>query len=213
MLLANRKLHMLNEVTRHEIRNIVTGLVGSVDMAMAATSDAERDVLFRQKKELIAALQKQIEFTEEYEQVGVDSPRWHRVKPLIPSFSSLITTLSPEISDLEIYSDPLIVKVFVALAENSVRHGGHASAITVRADEHGHALSLIFEDNGKGVLPEMKEKIFERKIGVREGMALFLVREILGITGISITENGIPGQGARFEITVPTGIFRYTKIQ
>jgi len=33
MVLANRKLHVLNEVTRHDIRNIVTGLVGSIDMA------------------------------------------------------------------------------------------------------------------------------------------------------------------------------------
>jgi signal transduction histidine kinase len=37
---------------------------------------------------------------------------------------------------------------------------------------------------------------------------LFLSREILAITGITITENGEPGKGARFEITVPKGAWR-----
>lgn len=210
MVLANRKLHMLNEVTRHEIRNIVTGLVGSMDMARTAASDVERDMFFRQKKELIAALQKQLDFTEDYEKVGVDTPKWQQIQPLIPSFSSIVTTLSPEVAGLEIYGDPLMEKVFVALAENSVRHGGHASALTIRTEEHGHELSLLFEDDGRGVPEDMKEEIFRRRIGAREGMGLFLVREILGITGITIREDGVPGRGARFSITIPAGAFRHT---
>ncbi|MFH0968332.1 MAG: hypothetical protein V1862_11685 [Methanobacteriota archaeon] len=40
---------------------------------------------------------------------------------------------------------------------------------------------------------------------------LFLAREILGITGIEIQETGIYGEGARFEIRVPKGGFRFTE--
>jgi len=40
------------------------------------------------------------------------------------------------------------------------------------------------------------------------GLGLFLSREILGLTGITITENGIPGSGARFVIRVPAGKWR-----
>jgi signal transduction histidine kinase len=43
------------------------------------------------------------------------------------------------------------------------------------------------------------------------GLGLFLSREILAITGITITENGTPGKGARFEITVPEGMYRFVK--
>jgi len=35
-----------------------------------------------------------------------------------------------------------------------------------------------------------------------------LAREILDITGITITETGEPGKGARFEIAVPNGAWR-----
>jgi len=41
-------------------------------------------------------------------------------------------------------------------------------------------------------------------------MGLFLAREILSITGITIKETGEPGNGARFEIAVPEGAFRFT---
>ena len=40
------------------------------------------------------------------------------------------------------------------------------------------------------------------------GLGLFLVREILSITGIKIRETGVPGKGARFEILVPEGGYR-----
>jgi len=34
---------------------------------------------------------------------------------------------------------------------------------------------------------------------------MFLTREILSITGITITETSEPSKGARFEMTVPKG--------
>jgi len=37
---------------------------------------------------------------------------------------------------------------------------------------------------------------------------LAISREILGISGITITETGEPGKGARFEMTVPKGAWR-----
>jgi hypothetical protein len=38
---------------------------------------------------------------------------------------------------------------------------------------------------------------------------LFLSREILSITGLRIQETGEPGKGARFEIFVPKGAYRF----
>jgi hypothetical protein len=37
---------------------------------------------------------------------------------------------------------------------------------------------------------------------------MFFVREILAVTGFTITETGEPGNGVRFEIVVPEGSFR-----
>ncbi len=51
--------------------------------------------------------------------------------------------------------------------------------------------------------------IFQLGYGNNIGFGLFLIREILAITGMTIQENGEPGEGARFEITVPNGNWRY----
>ncbi|NLV27910.1 MAG: hypothetical protein GXY48_12225 [Methanomicrobiales archaeon] len=40
------------------------------------------------------------------------------------------------------------------------------------------------------------------------GMGLFLISEILELTGIPITENGTYGAGVRFEMRVPEGGWR-----
>jgi signal transduction histidine kinase len=65
---------------------------------------------------------------------------------------------------------------------------------------------LIFcEDDGDGILHDQKEKIFERNFGKNTGLGLFLAREILSITEITIRETGVPGTGARFEIELKDG--------
>lgn len=46
--------------------------------------------------------------------------------------------------------------------------------------------------------------------GKNTGLGLFLIREILGITGISICENGEPGKGVRFEMSIPLQHWRLT---
>jgi len=45
-------------------------------------------------------------------------------------------------------------------------------------------------------------------IGRDTNIGLFLVREILAITGMTISETGTPGDGAVFEIVVPQGAYR-----
>ncbi len=67
---------------------------------------------------------------------------------------------------------------------------------------------LVCEDDGDGVPAEEKEKIFERGFGKNTGLGLSLSREILSITGITISETGEPGKGARFEMTVPKAAWR-----
>jgi signal transduction histidine kinase len=73
---------------------------------------------------------------------------------------------------------------------------------------------LIYEDDGMGIPQDKKELIFERGFTTSSGptkssgLGLFLVRDILAITGISIKETGVPGEGSRFEMVIPPGKWR-----
>ncbi|MBP9009561.1 MAG: sensor histidine kinase, partial [Methanospirillum sp.] len=82
------------------------------------------------------------------------------------------------------------------------------TTISISTRKDGDRLVILVEDDGAGIADDEKERIFERGYGKNTGLGLFLAREILAITGISISETGVPGKGARFEITVPEGRWR-----
>ncbi|HOL41847.1 MAG TPA: ATP-binding protein, partial [Methanospirillum sp.] len=74
--------------------------------------------------------------------------------------------------------------------------------------ETPHGLILVYEDNGVGIPEKDKKKICDHGFGKNTGFGLFLSREILSITGLSIHETGTEGKGARFEITIPKNLYR-----
>ena len=89
-----------------------------------------------------------------------------------------------------------------------MRHGEHVNRIKISAEQVGDAMKIIYEDNGVGIALEDKERIFNKGHGKNTGLGLFLIREVLAITGTTIKECGQRGQGARFEIIVPPGGWR-----
>jgi signal transduction histidine kinase len=112
------------------------------------------------------------------------------------------------VEGLEIFADPIMEKVFYNLMENSLRHGEHVTRMEFSLRQTEGGLILAYRDNGVGITEEDKKKLFRKGFGKHTGLGLFLSREILSITGITITENGEPGKGVRFEITVPEGAYR-----
>ncbi len=103
----------------------------------------------------------------------------------------------------------MLTRAFANLMDNTMRHGESASRVRVRylLEESGD-LTLVWEDDGIGIPPDEKELIFRRGFGKNTGFGLFLIREILEITGITITETGEHREGARFEMHVPDGMYR-----
>jgi signal transduction histidine kinase len=110
---------------------------------------------------------------------------------------------------LEIFADPWLKKVFFNLIDNTLRHAEHETRITVSYRESEDGLDLLFEDNGVGIPVDEKEKIFERGYGKNTGYGLFMAREILAITGLTIRETGELGKGACFVIHAPKRVYRF----
>jgi signal transduction histidine kinase len=89
-----------------------------------------------------------------------------------------------------------------------LRHGGTVTEITISAREEADSLIIRYTDNGSGIEDSIKEKIFKRGFGKHTGYGLFLIREILSITKISIQEVGKYGSGAIFEMHVPSPYYK-----
>lgn len=210
--LANTKLNLLNSVTRHDILNLITGLSGYLEISKDITSDETLLGYLESAEAAAGGIQRHITFTKLYQDIGVHSPSWQQVQKAvnaaINSFGSTSIRIYGNIDDVEVYADPLLEKVFYTLIENTIRHGSHASVIVFSSIRKDTGLILVYEDNGSGVDPQEKEQIFERGYGKNTGFGLYLAREILAITGLSIRETGVPGKGVRFEILIPSGKYR-----
>ena len=155
---------------------------------------------------------RQISFTRVYQDIGSTTPAWQDLRRTFDRSLDGLDTGGVDFSllqeGIELFADPLLEKVFFNLVDNSLRHGGNVTRITLEAVLSPGSLVLVYQDNGAGIPLEEKGEIFNRGYGKNTGYGLFLIREILSITGLSIKESGTPGEGARFEIHVPDGGFR-----
>lgn len=205
---ASRKLHLLNSVTRHDIRNKLLALTVYLSELQESLEDPKLLEYVGKSITSVKAVASQVEFTKEYQTLGEEASRWLKIASFLPETTCPRIDITREIADIEIFADPMLRIVFQNLCDNAVRHGVHVKEVRVYSHITLEGLVLTWEDNGVGIPIPEKERIFERGYGKNTGFGLFLVREILGITGITIRETGEPGTGARFEICVPPGSFR-----
>jgi len=209
--LANRQLNLLGSITRHDLLNKLTVILGNLKLAEKRCTDPALAENLKKIQSATSAIKSQIEFTRIYQKLGTHEPQWSGLDTVIPhSHVPPGITLNIAVQGIQVLADPMLEKVFFNLLDNSVRHGNRVTEIRISSRQEGTDLVIVWEDNGKGIAAEEKEKIFGQGFGENTGLGMFLVREILSLTGITITENGEPGRGARFEILVPEGNYRYS---
>jgi signal transduction histidine kinase len=212
LVLARKKISLLSSITRHDILNQVTVLLLNIDTLKEEEKDPGLLELIRVQETAVENIRHQIEFARDYETLGGRAPQWMNVRDIfaniLPVMGTYAITFIPLEEDLEVFADPLLERVFYNLVDNSIRHGVNVTTVSIRSIPSPDGITLLYEDNGIGVPGDLKEKIFERGFGKHTGLGLFLVKEILEITGISIRETGVPGIGVRFEIQVPQAQFR-----
>jgi len=212
LMTANRKLHILNSITRHDIQNKVTVLSGYLTLLRDHQKGRDMEKCLDSLENTVHAIQQIITFTRTYQDLGVRSPEWQAVSDVAGRVMGQfeLEGIAVDLLDCscEVFADPMLEKVFYNLIDNALRYGGGISGIRISCTKEDGDLVIAFEDDGVGIPDDQKEHIFEQGYGKGTGLGLFLSREILSITGIGIRECGTPGSGARFEIRVPQGLWR-----
>jgi len=210
----NKKLNLLSSITRHDIINQISAaemFVELMEMEGEIPQDSKGAEDLKKVADALNTIERQIVFTRDYQDLGVLSPGWQKVGLIIDETTGTVTkelTVKNEVRILEIFADPLFEKVIFNLFDNAVRHGEKITTIRFYSEETPEGFKVVCEDDGIGILADFKEKIFNRQYFKHTGLGLFLSREILSITGMTIAETGVPGEGARFEILVPEGMWR-----
>jgi signal transduction histidine kinase len=99
-----------------------------------------------------------------------------------------------------------LYRLFGNLVENAVHHGG--GHIELRGSRIVDRLEVSVKDDGPGIDPRERERIFERfhRSGSKRGgsgLGLSIAREIARRHGGDVTVDGAAGKGALFRVTLP----------
>jgi len=216
LALAGRKMNLLSGITRHDILNQLTALKAYIELSRETADPAALAGIIAKEETIASTLERQITFTRVYQDLGMTAPVWQNVRMIVAQSAAALPLRNVAVTDdaagVEVFADLLFEKVFYNLIDNALKYGGDAlSEIRVTSRVEGGTLTIVCEDNGAGISAADKKHLFAKGFGKHTGLGLFLPREILAITGISIAETSRPGAGARFEITVPEGAWRFAE--
>ena len=209
---VNMKLKLLSTITRHDIRNDLMVIHGHIQLSQAETDISRLKGHLAKIKVAADRVDTMIEFTKTYQDLGNEPPGWYRVADMfndaVNKLQATNITTMVSVGELKIFSDRLVERAFYNLLDNSVRHGGQVTQVKLEFHEDSSGGVLVYSDDGVGIEDSDRPRLFERGFGKNTGLGLFLTREILAITSISITERGKEGQGVRFEIRIPHNVYR-----
>jgi signal transduction histidine kinase len=207
-----KKLQIVGSVTRHDVLNQLTAIVGYNELLGMMVEDPKFKSFLEKEKFALNKIRRQFQFAKDYQNIAVDPPRWQNIRNLASRVSEDFdlkgVRIIADTGAASVLADPLFDRVFHHLFDNALRHGQTVSEIRISLRESGSSAVLLVENNGAGIPVSDREKIFERGFGKGTGWGLFLAREILAATGMAIAETGEAGNGVRFEITLPPGSFR-----
>ncbi len=208
---SNRQLAALSGIIRHGLSERLEELYRHLTIGSIRFDDPAMLTFLEEIEKAADGIRRQIAISRDFREIGSRPPIWMPVQETIAGVFSRIDrggiTVRAWTERLEIYADPHLPAAFTHLIENAQAAGATALIVTYHIKNGG--LTLIFEDNGPGIPDDAKETLFSEG-SERSGHGLFLAREILAITGITIHEEGREGIGARFVIVVPPEGYRIT---
>jgi len=210
LLSANANLHLVNRVVRHDIMNELTIVLGYLDLAGESVTDPDLQGDLARVGLGARQIQRRIDLTREIRSHGTALPCWQHLSDVVAAALHESRSGVPSVrirgGAVHLFADPLFVRVITTLlAYTSQRRG---DMVELWTEECGDHLCIIYTDNGEGIQEYEKEKIFGGNYDTVRGYGLFLDREVLAVTGISLQETGDPDRGARFEMVAPAGAYR-----
>jgi two-component system phosphate regulon sensor histidine kinase PhoR len=115
--------------------------------------------------------------------------------------------------DFTIHADKLhIMSVIYNLFDNALKYGKDDPQIEVAITDKASSLQISFRDNGIGIPPQYREKVFEKFFRVPKGdvhdvkgygLGLSYVAHIIGKHKGNISVESIEGKGSNFIINLP----------
>jgi signal transduction histidine kinase len=97
-------------------------------------------------------------------------------------------------------------EVLLILAQNAAEASGDSGEVTLRADVDGDVLRLVVQDQGPGLDPQLRERLFHPGATTKaegSGFGLFLARRLVESGGGQLTVAQAAQGGALVSVRLP----------
>jgi PAS domain S-box-containing protein len=213
--LLNEQLNVTSGLTRHDIRNKLTALTFKAYLAKKRSKENPEVYNCLTDIEAISNnIARLLEFAKTYELLGTQEQVQLNVGKIVADAVSLFVDLKGvnvinECEEVEVIASSLLLELFHNMIDNSLKYGPpkiNEIRIHARINTEG-ATELIYEDNGNGIDPSIKDRLFEKGVTTKgTGYGLWLIRRICEMYGWSVQETGVYGRGVRFVMTIPNDL-------
>lgn len=203
------KLRVVGGLTRHDVRNKLTAVMGNVYLARKRSVDDPK--LIEYLNQIENAVQKAtriFDFAKDYEMLGMEELAYIDVEKTVNEAVQLFSdlkgiTIANSCQGLVVLADHLLRQVFYNLIDNSLKYAERAGQIKVYYEEKDGHLKLIYVDDGVGIPRNIKANLFQEGCGKGTGYGLYLIKRICEVYGWTIQEAGAEGKGVQFILTIP----------
>jgi PAS domain S-box-containing protein len=211
LVLVNEKLGVVGSLTRHDVRNKLSAITGYAYLLKKRHPDQTDIVDGLSKMEQAVKDSMQIfDFAKMYEQLGVEELSLvsleNAINEAVALFSGLNIKVVNDCHGLTVLADSFVRQLLYNFVDNTRKYGKKTTTIRIYYQStNSNELRLIYEDDGVGISAENKSKLFSEgfSTGGSTGFGLFLTKKMIDVYGWEIEENGEPGTGAKFTITIP----------
>jgi signal transduction histidine kinase/CheY-like chemotaxis protein len=229
LLAADQRKNEFLAILAHELRNPLAPILTSIQMlrllgSAEPNADQACDIIDRQVKHMVRLIDDLLDLTRiargklrlQRTRFDLRQAVHQAVQTARPLIESHAHQLSVELPDEPIVlegDESRVVQVLTNLLGNAAKYTEHDGQIALTAAREGAEAVLRVRDNGIGIEPEMRERIFDLYTQVGGslhrsqgglGIGLTLVRQLVELHGgrVSVHSEGA-GKGSEFEVRLP----------
>jgi signal transduction histidine kinase/CheY-like chemotaxis protein len=226
---ADRRKNEFLATLAHELRNPLAPLRSALDLIHLHETDPETvDQLVEIMDRQVVQMTRLVEDLLDMSRIALGKLTLKKVRlDARTAINQAVQTVSHHLQlkehDLKVSlpSEPLwvdgdqgrLVQVFVNLLNNAIKYTPDRGKIALAAERQGETAVVRVRDNGIGIAPEMRSRIFEMFTQIdlgdgREdgglGIGLSLVRRLVALHGgtIDVSSDGLR-KGSEFSVTLP----------
>lgn len=213
--LANKKLNVFASLTRHDIQNKITVLLGYLGRVQKRVKDPVTGDYLDRQEQAVKSIRDAIALTRDFKDLGINPPDWLNIGIVVSGavnrFADRPVRFSIDLPNLFVYADRQMERVFFRLFENAMQSENPPGCIRVFSRAEPERYVIVVEYDGPGIQQDDKNRIFELDCRESCHKGLFIIREILSLTDITLVETGEPGKETRFEIGIPSNSYQFSE--